>query len=608
MHRYYSAEDISRMSSGSRKTRDGFEARCPAHDDKRASLSISIGEDGKTLLRCHAGCSFDEIVRAYGLKPQHLFVDAGRESRRFATIPSNTHPTLGAIHETYDYVDKNGTLLFQVCRFVPKTFRPRQRDHTGEWTWRRDEVRRVPYRLPELIEAVAEERLIFVVEGEKDVHSLARLGLPATCNDGGAGKWGAAHAKYFAGASVVILPDNDDAGRKHAKLVRETLTGVARQILTVELPGLPEKGDVSDWLAAGHTVPELEDLIETAASPVSLTPGSVRVEDVPDLDELSRRQTELAIKRIREDTSTYPRFALRSLDELAGAMAPDELWFWLARQANGKSLVMQNIANWNIEQGIPTLYIGTEQDPDRLRIKQACVRTGVNPRLIFKPTPEERASEQYATARNDVERAVEWLDSDVVRKQLVFASTRYVNRSLLEKWVTGAVRKYGTRFIIVDHIDHMDHGDGRNAAQELKTTVQLAKDLACRHQVVIFCASQVKRAADPMQNFMPPGVDGGFGSAAKEHTADVVLGGWRPLRTDMSLKELRELRKRAAAGQVAESEVYQRNVMGVRLLKDRLGASPGKQTLLGVDRGRLVDLAERDRHSSSEFSAGRKAS
>lgn len=174
-----------------------------------------------------------------------------------------------AITETYDYTDEAGTLLFQVCRIEqsgkPKTFRQRRPDGNGGWTWGVKGVRQVPYRLSDILER-GEDEVVFVVEGEKDADALTALGVTATTNAQGAGKWTSEHAEHLRGALVCILPDNDDAGRQHAKTVSQSLDGVAEETITLELPNLPEKGDVSDWIAAGGTADDLFALIE--AGPV----------------------------------------------------------------------------------------------------------------------------------------------------------------------------------------------------------------------------------------------------------------------------------------------------------------------------------------------------
>jgi len=119
--------------------------------------------------------------------------------------------------------------------------------------------------LPEVIEAVRKGEIVFVVEGEKDVDNLRKLGLVATTNHGGAKKWKPYYSDYLIGADVVIIPDNDKPGREHAERVAQSLVGKAKSIRMLELPNLPPKGDVSDWLEAGGTKEELLALAETTA-------------------------------------------------------------------------------------------------------------------------------------------------------------------------------------------------------------------------------------------------------------------------------------------------------------------------------------------------------
>lgn len=172
---------------------------------------------------------------------------------------------------TYDYVDETGELIFQVVRLEPKTFRQRRKARPDDppdkvsngWVWSVKGLRLVPFRLPELVEAIALGQTVFFVEGEKDVNGLWQRGLPATCNPMGAGKWSSELTEHFRGANVVILPDNDEPGQQHAEIVSRELQGVAESVKVLALPGLPPKGDVSDWFAAGGTAEQLYALVET---------------------------------------------------------------------------------------------------------------------------------------------------------------------------------------------------------------------------------------------------------------------------------------------------------------------------------------------------------
>lgn len=165
------------------------------------------------------------------------------------------------IAETYDYADENGELRYQVCRMEPKSFRQRVPDGSG-WSWSVKGIEQLPYRLPELL---ANPKLpVFIVEGEKDVDNLADAGVLATCNSGGAGKWPDELTQWFKGRRVALLPDNDEAGRKHAEMVASRLYGIADSVRVVIIEGLPEKGDVSDWLASGGDRDQLYQIAKNA--------------------------------------------------------------------------------------------------------------------------------------------------------------------------------------------------------------------------------------------------------------------------------------------------------------------------------------------------------
>jgi hypothetical protein len=242
-----------RLLDGVRKSGDGWLARCPGHDDGHASLSVREGEDGRILVKCHAGCSAESIAAARGLTLADLMPESPNSRRK-------SRPPIVA---TYDYRDADGTLLFQVCRNAEKGFSQRRPDGRGGWIRNLNGVKRVPYRLPELL-ATEPGRVVFVPEGEKDVDNFAKLGLVAMTSPGGAGKWRPEFAALLRGHPVVVLPDNDEPGRKHGEDVARSLHGVAASVRVLNLPGLPSNGDVSDWLARGGTREELERLAAEA--------------------------------------------------------------------------------------------------------------------------------------------------------------------------------------------------------------------------------------------------------------------------------------------------------------------------------------------------------
>lgn len=162
------------------------------------------------------------------------------------------------IVKTYDYTDAEGRLLFQVVRFEPKGFAQRRPNGQGDWVWNLKGVEPVLYRLPEVRSA---DDMILLVEGEKDADRLRSLGLVATTAPRGAGTWRPSFSQALAGKEVAILPDNDEPGRRHAEAVAAQLHAAGCTVSVVPLPGLPEHGDVSDWLDGGFTADDLAELI-----------------------------------------------------------------------------------------------------------------------------------------------------------------------------------------------------------------------------------------------------------------------------------------------------------------------------------------------------------
>lgn len=250
-HTVTAAEIAERLRA--KRSGDGWMCRCPAHDDRNPSLSITTADDGRVLLHCHAGCDFAAIVGALGLTAADL-------------APPKPTPAQRRLAEIYDYNDGAGKLLYQVCRYIPKDFRQRRPDGQGGWTWSMKGVERVLYRLPDVLRAVAAGEQVYVTEGEKDALALVRLGLCATCNAGGAGKWQDGYSTALKGAGIVILPDRDEPGRKHGELVARALRGNVASLKVIELPDRDGRKvkDAADWIGAGGSRAELEELVEEA--------------------------------------------------------------------------------------------------------------------------------------------------------------------------------------------------------------------------------------------------------------------------------------------------------------------------------------------------------
>lgn len=329
------ARDFASHVQNARAAGDGFTARCPAHDDRRASLSFRDGERG-LLVKCHAGCSIEAIADALGLRVADLFEDNGAK----AASPSRS------VMATYPYRDETGTLLYEVVRFAPKDFRQRRPDGQGGWTWNLDGVRRVLYRLP----SVKGQATVYIPEGEKDCDRLVSLGIPATTNSGGAEKWTEDHTAQLVAAGVkrvVVLPDNDPPGETHALTVARSCLGVGLTAKIVRLPGIPLKGDVSDWLDAGHTKEELFATVK--ATPL------VEASDLQD----STSGSELPLTPLG-DLLNEPEEECAWLVE--GRLPAGGLSILAGKPKSGKSTLSRCLA-LAVSRGLPWLGFPTRQGP-----------------------------------------------------------------------------------------------------------------------------------------------------------------------------------------------------------------------------------------------------
>lgn len=337
------------VSSEQRHTRAH---RCPicggADGDPRGKgkrCSGFVSSDGE-----YVHCSREELAgrieaNARGLFPHRLHgscrcgqTHGGASSAR---APDN-------IEAVYPYTDERGALLFEVVRKTGKKFLQRRPDGAGGWAWKLGDVRRVPYRLVDLVEDDA-DRTVYIVEGEKDVEALVAKGFLATCNPGGAGKWSAVAStarEVLRERELVVVADRDDVGRKHAIEVAESLRDVARSLVTVECPA-PHK-DVSDLLAAGGKLAELVPLDKPAPPNAPPLLGSV-------LDAALERAERRADGRENPIPLPWPVLA----PHFGGG-----LWAGLHTLASGtgvgKTQFALQIATHATKLGIPAMYVGLE--------------------------------------------------------------------------------------------------------------------------------------------------------------------------------------------------------------------------------------------------------
>jgi len=264
-----------------KQTRKGWSCRCPAHEDRNASLSIGTGDDGRVLLTCHAGCPFDSIVAALGIDPRDTFAESGPVGRRqpAATKTATTFCTweqaVGSIAgrrgppaRVWHYHDVAGEVVGVVARWARpgggKDVRPVARQSDGAWAAAGMVTPRPVYGLPAVLQAAG---MVYVTEGEKAADAVRSLDLTCTTSAHGAQAASGTDWSPLAGRDVVVLPDRDDPGERYAAdVVRLATAAGAASVRVVRLvdawPAMPAGGDAFDWIEA-HDATEPADLRAT---------------------------------------------------------------------------------------------------------------------------------------------------------------------------------------------------------------------------------------------------------------------------------------------------------------------------------------------------------
>lgn len=259
------AEQIAKSLGNAKKANGQWVASCPVpghgkgNGDKNPSLSISINDDGKPLFHCHGGCTQEDVFNT--IKDLQLLPELEERPDPLANI--KPLPVVQFDHE-WEYRDENKTTVFVKQRLKigesGKTYRLYKIDTDGRRSTTLGDARIVPYNLPAMLDAKSAGRIIYLVEGEKAADALSSLGVTATTAHTGAGSWPEAITEYFAGANVVILPDNDLPGWRYAQKAVDAIWTIAKNVKVVDL-GLLGAGDDA-WEFIHEQGKQREDLIE----------------------------------------------------------------------------------------------------------------------------------------------------------------------------------------------------------------------------------------------------------------------------------------------------------------------------------------------------------
>jgi len=327
-----------------------YQALCPFHEDTKPSFNINT-DNGQYY--CHGCGKKGNVIHFYAK------VNGLDNKRDFPKILKGIAGDFGIELEqvqlrfvkAYDYKDIDGNLLFQVCRYDPKTFKQRIPDGKGGYKYGLNGVNPVLYRLPEIIKASG----ILVVEGEKDADNLHDLGFTATTSPMGAKKWRAEYSDYLKDKEVILIPDNDNEGREHMTQVGVALHGIAKSLKWVDLLDVPSKGDISDWIAAFNNREEIPERLSIMidAAPLYKPPKPCTLEDVI-LNTSDYHKISLPEKR----AIIHPIVAEQQIILISGWRGIGKSWFAIGLADAVTSA--DTFGPWTIKNSVPCLYMDGE--------------------------------------------------------------------------------------------------------------------------------------------------------------------------------------------------------------------------------------------------------
>jgi len=491
------AERFLRQFLDLKKSGPRFVAKCPFHEDSTPSFTVSPDRD-----RWHCfGCGADGDVVSFVMRQESLpFQEAAKRIAEMVGLDIkprlvNGTEKRGDIVAIYRYEDENSQTLYEICRIEPgkhgkkKDFLQRYLDESGAWVWSKH-PRQVLYRLPEVI--AAEE--VIVVEGEKDCDMLAAHGFVATTNAGGASApWIEDFSETLRGKRIIVIPDNDDPGRKHAEQVSKGLASIAAEILVVALPGQAKGFDASDWFQCGGGPEKLLELIakarETAKREKTRSKGLRTVAEVLEAAEggLSAFfNPTLRPKGLQTGFTEY--------DQTTLGLHPGEMVVIAARPAMGKTALVLNIAQNVLRSGKRVSLFSLEMGAYALLQRMACAHSRVD-------SMRYRHGYLNATER----RAFQQATADLA--ELPFLIDDRSGASVA--YIADQVKENKPDLVVVDYLQLMRGSSARevNRTQEVGSFSRGLKQLAREFELPVIALSQLSRAVESRDNKRPTMAD-----------------------------------------------------------------------------------------------------
>lgn len=435
--------------SGVKKDGPGWKAVCPAHDDHEPSLGIRDAGD-RILVTCRSrSCAVESIVQAVGLTMADLWYD-NRPKSGFQGEPE----------ATYNYTDECGNLLFQALRYPGKKFSQRHFDaEEGKWVSNLEGVPRVLYNLPQVLATAAAGGVIYLCEGEKDAESIIKLGVTASCNPMGAGKWREEYNKSLIGATVVVIQDKDEPGRHHAERVRDSLRTAGIEVFVQEAR---TGKDATDHLEAGHTLGELVAVIERVRR------GIVTAKEMANAARVHRQ--------LEEDASDEMIVAGFTVGRRSLAFRPSRVYLLGGYTSDGKTTLELQVARSLLERPVPPRIgiFSLEMSSDDLR-NRFIEHWGLSLHKIEHPW-----------LLNDQEKGV----FDTACGQMATWPLEIIfNSEINAEQICEITRDREYDFIFIDHIHRFQWGEERRA---LEKQVVMLTNLSLDFNIPIFVLAQFR--------------------------------------------------------------------------------------------------------------------
>ena len=468
---------------------------CPVHNGHDDNFAIEL-ETGMSYCHSKCGRGFDMIGLEQELSGRG-FIEA-----RDAIFSVIGRPKIAwedrNIVATYDYCDVEGRILYQVVRKVnkpdgSKDFSQRRPDGHGKWILGLGSAAIVPFMLPKLTAA----QFCGVTEGEKDALTLDRLGIVATCNNGGAKNFKPEIVPYFAGKKVAVFFDNDDKGREHALKVAGMLSGTAASVRIVELPGLDHKQDVTDFLAKGGTVEQIRERYKIAQewSPE----WQFSVDEVNENDKYAR-----SLVQTIDDCGGLQKFWALPVDEgvstpfpilnraLAGGLRNGEVYVLGANQGAGKTSLGLQFAIAALRNRRGVLIFSMEMGHKDIVQRMVSIEARVD-LMEFR---------RLQRRRNEVDMDLDAMCKELARRTnelggfpLIISTKSSVTPEYLQEETTRLRNRDRIDLVVVDHMQLMGAtGTVRGDYEKFTSISRTMKQTAMELKIPILLISQTSRS------------------------------------------------------------------------------------------------------------------